>query len=97
VKAWYVFFKNNPFEYSKIVFANTSSAARVLSLLHSEVDYIDLRAHRVPELDDKPKFNDRDLYNAGYLPSCRKCYHVIYDPYFDNDDNAYCLECFVPF
>jgi hypothetical protein len=64
MKAWRVFEREG--EWIALVHAEKASHAKLIAMANYSLDnYLDMRANRFPEMDDKP-FNWKDCKEAGF-------------------------------
>jgi hypothetical protein len=97
MKAFFVINKHD--DSGEVVFAETRGNAIYKSEVYIESDYTDIRATRLPKMDDKP-LTDENIYLAGLIVSCNgHCYGPAADwenggdPFFDEKGRAWCSDC----
>lgn len=92
-KCYYVYDKNDGYEYNEFVWAETKGKAKYKSHLSSDIDWTDLKVKRVPKLDNTPYPTDKQFFEAGFWVSCNWCHKDgIWEPVFNNEDDSFCDE-----
>ena len=100
MKCWFVHSQGEDEELTEFVIADTRNKARYEAWFRGDVDWIDIVAKRVPELDGDDRPTDRQVYDLDkFWVSCINCGQQIYNnPTFDKGDYAYCgASCLVDF
>lgn len=100
MKAWFVI--NRQCDEGEVIHAPTKGKAIYNSEAYREGDFIDIRATRLPKMDDKP-LTDENMYMAGLQVFCKgSCGEIAADwkngndPFFDEKGRAFCSDCWQP-